>query len=164
MIELDGAIHRMPRMVKGFALAILLTLTLGYSVGMRYLYITSDFDTQGVEENYLGNEEDEEAEEMKFKMPEAKLLAVIHSHLISYALIFSIMGALLLISGVSPRLKRILLIEPFIFSILTFGGLYMLWCGATWISPILMISGIILSIGFYLSVILLTLDFMKNKG
>ncbi len=164
-IELHGIIHRLPTAARLLIAALLVTMTIGYSVGLYYLYITSDFATQGIEQNYLGNEEDEEAMEMKFKMPEAKLLTVIHTHILSYCFIFSLTGVILLISSIPERLKRMLIVEPFILSTLTFGGLYLLWLGERWMVPIVMISGILLTVGFYVTVGLLLRDlFLKRAG
>ena len=164
-IQLHGVMHRLPAAARLLIAALLLTMTIGYSVGLYYLYITSDFNTQGVEQNYLGNEEDEEAMEMKFKMPEAKLLTVIHTHILSYCFIFSLTGVILLISSVPERLKRILIIEPFVLSLLTFGGLYLLWLGERWMAPVVMISGILLTVGFYITVGFLLRDlFLRRTG
>ena len=162
-VDLSGYLHRAPQIVRRAALALLFTLTVGYTVGLRYLYITSDFNATGVEENYLGNEEDEEAEVMKFKMPEAKLLTIIHTHILSYAFIFSLLTILLLISGIHPKIKNFLILEPFILVVLNFGLLYLLWMGCTWLGPVIMITGIILTLSFYLSVILLTKDILISK-
>lgn len=163
-VNMDGLIHRLPSSARMLVVALLVTLSVGYSVGLYYLYMTSDFAPKGIEENYLGNEEDEEAEEMKFKMPEAKLLTVIHTHILSYCFIFSLTGVILLMSSIKERLKRILLVEPFVLSLLTFGGLYLLWMGHLWLTPVVMISGVLLSLGYYLTVGLILWDMVKQKS
>lgn len=162
-IVLHGLIHRISSSARMLVVALLITMTVGYTVGLYYVYITSDFASQGIEENYLGNEEDEAAEEMKFKMPEAKLLTVIHSHILSYCFIFSITGFILLISSVSERLKRLLIVEPFIMSLLTFGGLYFLWAGQLWMAPIVLIAGSLLTLGYYLTIGLLLWNIGKGQ-
>jgi hypothetical protein len=154
-IQLHGIIHRLPNAARLLIGALLVTMTIGYSVGLYYLYITSDFAAQGIEQNYLGNEEDEEALEMKFKMPEAKLLTVIHTHILSYSFIFSLTGVILLISSVPERLKRILIVEPFVLSLLTFGGLYLLWLGQRWMAAVVMVSGILLTLSFFVTIVIL---------
>ncbi len=163
-IVLHGLLQRLPSSARMLIGALLVTMTIGYSVGLYYLYITSDFASQGVEQNYLGNEEDEEALEMKFKMPEAKLLTVIHTHILSYCFIFSLTGVVLVLSSVPERLKRILIVEPFVLSLLTFGGLYLLWAGHRWMVPVVMISGILLTVGFYVTVGLLLRDLVLKRA
>ncbi len=162
-IILHGLVHRLPGPAQMLVVALLITMTVGYSVGVFYLYRTSDFAAQGVQENYLGNEEDENAEVMKFKMPEAKLLTVIHTHILSYCFIFSLTGMILLISSLSERVKRILIVEPFIMSLLTFGGLYFLWAGHLWMAPIVMFAGVLLTVGYYITVGLLLWDVTKSE-
>ncbi|NNK80177.1 MAG: hypothetical protein HKO93_01665 [Flavobacteriales bacterium] len=160
---MNGYLSRAESSVRRFALAIVLTLAIGYSIGMRYLYITSDLTQKGIQENYIGNEEDKDAEVMKFKMPEAKVLTIMHTHILSYTFIFTILGILLMASSLPSKLKSFLIIEPFAMVVLNFGLLYLLWDGLTWVNPLIMISGIILTLGFYLSVVLLVKELIFKK-
>ena len=148
--------------MKSSVLLLIWSLAFGYSAGMVYLQDTTSFEAQGIEENYLGNEEDEEAMELRFKMSRKQLLNIVHSHVISYTLIFFMLASIILFSTVALPWKRLLLIEPPVSILLTFGGLWLLWSGVIWMKYIVMISGMALSLGFYLIVILLTADLIRN--
>jgi predicted RND superfamily exporter protein len=162
-LEIHGLIHRLPDQVRRWALLLIWTLAFGYTAGMFYLVDTTSMAPQGIEENYLGNEDQEDAEKMKFKMTKKQVLNIIHSHVISYSLIFFLLGTVLLLSSVKKPWKTILLIEPLLSLVLTFGGLYLLWTGITWMKYVVMLAGICLSIGFYLTLFLLTLDLVKRQ-
>lgn len=130
---------------------------------MVYLQDTTSFEAQGIEENYLGNETDEEAEELRFKMSRKQVLNIIHSHVISYTLIFFMLASVMIFSSVALPWKRLLLLEPPVSILLTFGGLWLLWSGILWMKYVVMISGMALSIGFYTIIGLLTWDILKKK-
>ena len=160
---LRGRIHDLPGYVKGSLLLLIWTLAFGYTAGMFYLQDTTSFEAQGIEENYLGNESDEEAEELSFKMSRKQVLNIIHSHVISYTLIFFMLATILVFSSVALPWKRVLLIEPPVSILLTFGGLWLLWSGLVWMKYVIMVSGMALSAGFYLMVVMISLDIIKGR-
>jgi hypothetical protein len=55
------------------------------------------------------------------------------------------------------------MIEPFASVILTFGGLYLLWKGITWMTYIVMFSGILMTLTYSLSVLIIFVQLFKNK-
>ena len=59
----------------------ILTISLGYGFGLRYLYLTTEANPTSLQENYLGNEADVDAEVMKFEKTEKSLLTFLHDHL-----------------------------------------------------------------------------------
>ena len=133
---------------RNLLIAFVITLSFGYGTGMYYLTLTSGLQTQSIEENYLGNEADEAALEMKFKKPEKEVVSIIHSHVISFSLIFMAIGGLLLLTSYPPRLKSILVIEPFVSIILTFGGIWLMWQGVSWMKYIIIISGTLMNLAY----------------
>ena len=114
-------------------------------------------------ENYLGNEDDGEAQEMKFKKSDHEMLTLLHTHILSTSFIFFLMGCLLAFTSLSKKLKYFLMIEPFFSIILTFGGLYLLWNGILWMKYIVMISGILMTGVFYLGTLLLIIQLFKKS-
>ena len=133
---------------RNLLIAFVITLSFGYGTGMYYLTLTSGLQTQSIEENYLGNEADGAAMEMKFKKPEKEVVSIIHSHVISFSLIFLAISGLLLMTSYSTRLKSILVIEPFVSIILTFGGIWLMWQGITWMKYVIIISGTLMNLAF----------------
>ncbi len=162
-MQLEGLIHRLPRHSRMFVLAFLLSLSFGYFSGFKYLMNTTHLKVSGIEENYNGNENDEDAEEMKFKKSEVEIFSLIHTHALSMSLIFLALGGILLTTRVPVKLKQFLLIEPFISIIVTFGGIYLLWKDISWMKYIVMISGILLSLSFVVSVLAIIWDLVTHK-
>ena len=50
----------------------------------------------------------------------------------------------------NSRLKWFLLIEPFASTIITFGGIYLLWLELTWVKYIIMFSGFLITTSYIL--------------
>ena len=146
-----------------FLIMFIMCLSVGYATGMYYISISSGFTGQSVSENYLGNEDDEEAEIMKFKMKEKEVLSIVHSHVISFSLIFLALGFLLFHSSFSEKLIAFLAIEPFVSIILTFGGIWLMWKGLDWMKYIVIFSGTLMHFIFISSATLVMVDLIKKR-
>jgi len=148
---------------RNFLIAFVLSLSVGYGTGMYYVSITSGFSDKTVEENYIGNELDEEADILKFKMKEKEILSIIHGHMIIFSLIFLAIGFLLFQSSYSSRVVSFLSIEPFISIIVTFGGIWFMWKGVSWMKYLVIISGTLMHLIYVSSVVLILRDLIKKR-
>lgn len=140
-MEIKNSLGSMPLQFRIFVICFVLVLNLGFFTGFNFVRVTTSLNSQGIEQNYLGNEGDEEAMEMHFKKSEQEILTLIHNHILSLSLIFFILGGLLYMTNVPSKLKSILLFEPFLSLVLTFGGIYVLWRGVIWFKYVIMLSG-----------------------
>lgn len=176
-MKLEGKIHNLPSYAKIFIFAFLLTLSFGYYTGVIFVKHTTEFTPHGIEENYNGNqteevitEDDWENDEwgrenfdpLKYKKSEQEIISIVHAHVISFSLIFLLLGAIVMLTSIPVWLKKILIIEPFISIVLTFGGIWMLWKDITWMKYIVMFSGILLTITFSLSVLIVIQQLLKK--
>jgi hypothetical protein len=150
----DGLLLKFPREIKWFIATFVLVLSVGFYSGLLFVNETSTSKPSGIEENYLGNEADEDAPIMKFKKSEREMLTIVHTHVLSMSLIFFLMGILVWLLKLPKNLKLFLTIEPFISVLLTFGGIYLLWSGVLWFKYIVVFSGILMTISFIASSIL----------
>ena len=148
---------------RSFLIVFIISLTIGYSFGLYYISISSGFTGQTIEENYNGNEDNEAADIMKFKMSEKEVVSIIHGHIVSFSLIFLAIGFLLFQSSYSGKLISFLAIEPFISIIVTFSGIWLLWKGYSWMKFIVIISGTIMHLAFICSVLLIFYDLLKKR-
>lgn len=146
-----------------FIAAFVIVLSVGYFTGLMFVNQTESSSPSGMEVNYLGNEENEEAEVMVFKKGEREMLTILHTHVLSISFIFFLLGGLVSITSLPTKLKSFLMVEPFISIILTFGGIYFLWKGITWVKYIVMISGIVMTIVFVVSAIAVLLQLLKKE-
>ncbi len=151
-MQFHGLLSQFPKEVKLLITAFVLTLSIGFFTGINFVKITSTFQSSGIESNYLGNENDEEAEIMQFKKSEKEILTLIHNHILSMSIIFLLLGGILSLTSMNIRLKTILMFEPFLSIVLTFGGIYILWSGVLWFKYIIMLSGMAMVLSFILSV------------
>ena len=111
----------------------------------------------------MGNEDDEDAEVMKFKKGEREMLTILHTHILSISFIFFLLGGLVAITSLPKKLKAFLMIEPFFSIIITFGGIYLLWNGMLWMKWIVMPSGIVMTVVFVVSVMAVLIQLYKRK-
>ena len=162
MMQFHGQIHQFPRPVRLFILSFLIVLNIGFTTGLLFVGNNQSITPDGMVENYLGNEEDEEARELKFRKSDREMLTLLHTHILSTSFIFFFMGGLLTLTSINRKLKNFLIIEPFFSIILTFGGLYLLWNGILWMKYIVMISGILMSAVFYIGSLLLIIQLFKK--
>ena len=161
-MQIHGQIHHFPRQIKLFILSFLIVLNVGFTTGLLFVGNTQSMTPDGMVENYMGNEEDEEAQEMKFKKSDHEMITLLHTHVLSTSFIFFLLGGLLAFTSLPKKLKYFLMIEPFLSIILTFGGLYLLWNGLLWMKYIVMISGIVMTGVFYLGSLLLIIQLFKK--
>ena len=161
-MELHGLLQTFPKHIKLFIAVFVIMLTVGYGSGLLFVGNTNSNNPSGMEENYLGNEEDENAEVMKFKKGEREMLTILHTHVISISFIFFFLGGLIAMTSLPKKLKTFLMIEPFLSILLTFGGIYLLWKGMLWMKYIVMLSGIVMTIVFVVSVMSILFQLTKK--
>ena len=159
---IDG-IDTFPSYVKQFLLAFVNALSFGYFAGFKFLMGSTSLTPIGIEENYNGNENNETAELMKFKKAEAELITTIHTHILSFSLIFFCTGLVLLSIPISLTIKKLLLIEPFISVVITFGGIWLLWLGYSWFKYVIMISGMLITTTFIVQVLFILHGILKRR-
>jgi len=162
-MPLNGLIYSFPKEVKLLLAAFIIVLSVGFFTGLLFVNETSAANPKGIEEQYLGNEDDEEAITMKFKKSDKEMLSIVHSHILSMALIFFLVGAILCTTKLNYKLKLFLITEPFISVIVTFGGLYLLWKGMTWIKYLVMISGVLMTLSYTASVLIILKQLLLPK-
>jgi len=150
-MQFHGLLMQFPKEVKLLITAFVITLNIGFFTGINFVRITSTFDSNGIEINYLGNENDEDAEIMQFKKSEREIITLVHNHVLSMSLIFFLLGGLLSLTSINKKIKNILMFEPFVSIILTFGGIYILWTGILWFKYVIMLSGIAMVLSIVLS-------------
>ena len=163
-MQLHGLIHTFPKHIKLFIAAFVIVLSIGYITGLLFVKETDSTSLDGIEENYLGNENDEDAAVMKFQKSDREMLTTLHSHILSMSFIFFFLGSLVAITSLPKKLKSLLMIEPFFSIILTFGGIYFLWQGMLWMKYIVMISGIVMTGVFLTASISILLQLLKKEN
>ncbi|NOX65009.1 MAG: hypothetical protein GXO85_04225 [Chlorobi bacterium] len=112
-------------------LALFLTvLTAGVLVGLIYLNFTTDMSPAGTAERWNGSIDETE---MDFEIAEnypksiSEMLATTHTHIISFALIFGIVGFIFNYNSiVKGYWKKFLMLEPIISILVTFSSIWLM--------------------------------------
>ncbi len=163
-MQLHGLIHTFPTQIKLFIAAFVVVLSVGYFTGLLFVRNTESVSPDGIENNYLGNEDEVEVTVMKFEKGEREMLTIIHTHILSMSFIFFLMGGLVAITSLPKKLKGFLMIEPFISVLVTFGGIYFMWKGMHWLKYIIMISGVLMTVVYIISAGGVLLQLFQKKA
>ena len=163
-MDYDGLLLKLPSGIKWFIGTFVLVLSVGFSTGLLFVSQTTTATSTGLVENYLGNEEDLEAEVMKFKKGEREMLTIVHTHILSMSLIFFLLGILVWMTKIPHRLKMFLTIEPLLSVIFTFGGIYLMWSGLLWMKYVVILSGFLMTSSFGISVIMVLYQLIQKPA
>lgn len=163
-MDLNGSIYTFSKELKLLIGAFIIVLSIGFYSGLLFVEETSSINPSGVEEQYLGNEFDDDAMVMKFKKSKREMLTLVHNHILSMSIIFVLLGLITLTTKLNRKLKLVLVLEPFLSIILTFGGLYFLWLGVLWFKYVVIVSGILMTICFTLSVLIILKQLFIKKS
>ena len=150
-MKIDGLLAQLPRGVRVFLACFVVALSIGFYTGLAFFGQTGSTNPSGVATQYLGNEEDEEAEVMIFKKSPREMLTIVHTHVLSMSLIFLLLGALVWACRLPAGLKAFLTIEPFASLLATFGGLCLVWAGWTGWSYLVIFSGGLMTLTYTVS-------------
>ena len=154
-MELRGKLAFLSRELRLLVAVFVITLNVGFFTGINFVKVTTSFKAAGIQSNYLGNEEDEEAEVMKFKKTEREILTLVHNHILSLSIVFFLLALLLHMTGLQEPWRSFLMLEPFLSLVLTFGGIYVLWLGVTWFKYVIMLSGLLMVASIVISSLVL---------
>lgn len=163
-MEFNGVISTLSKDIRIFLASFVVVLSIGFYTGLLFVNETSSTSSKGIEENYLGNEDDEDAEVMKFKKSDREMLTIVHTHILSMSMIFFLLGILVWMTNISKKLKLFLTVEPFLSVILTFGGIYFLWNGVVWMKYVVIFSGILMTLTFMVSSLVVLYKLTQNSA
>lgn len=155
-------IRNFPKPLKLLIGTFLVVLSIGFFTGIQFVDNSTNNTPQGVQENYLGNENDMDTEVMKFKKTEKEMLNIIHAHILSMSLIFFVLGGLVFLTEINSKVKKFLMMEPMLSVLFTFGGIYFMWQGIFWMKYVVMVSGMLMTFSFLASVVLVFWGLMKK--
>lgn len=150
------------RPFKSFLFAFLVVLSVGYFTGLLFVAQTDSTTPKGMLENYNGNEEVEDVAILKFKKGEREMLTILHTHILSIGFIFAFLGLLVWGTELPVFWKKFLMIEPFCSILITFGGIYFLWLGYSFLAYVVMISGLLMTLSYCGGVIAVLMAILKK--
>ncbi|MAR15159.1 MAG: hypothetical protein CMG21_01730 [Candidatus Marinimicrobia bacterium] len=134
--------------LKKLLIYYLVTLGIGFSLGVLYVYLNSEFSSLGMIEQYVGNNDD-----WAPKLPKTlqDLVSHTHEHITMFAIIFLSLALIFSYNNtIKGFWKRFLMLEPFISIIITFGGFFIIRYITTSFSYIIIASSLLMYMCFYI--------------
>lgn len=162
-MEFNGLLRELPRGIRLFLATFVAVLSFGFFTGLFFVNSTDARMPDGIERNYLGNEEDADAEIMIFRKSQREMLTIIHTHILSMSFIFVLLGTLVWMAKLPVKLKLFLTIEPFLSLLITFGGIYLLWLGMLWMKYIVFLSGTLMTATYIVSACLVLNQLLRRR-
>ena len=156
----------LPQKVKYFFSVFLVLMSIGVTIGLIYVYETTEMTAGGTEEHYAGStlEDDMDIPEKYPKELESMLLTT-HTHLISFSFIFFFLGAIFYLNSIiTGGWKTFIIIEPFISILITFGSIWGVRYWSIGFSLLIMIFGILTYFTFYLMVAVSLYELLLKKN
>ncbi|MBF0432156.1 MAG: hypothetical protein HQK83_12805 [Fibrobacteria bacterium] len=126
---MNYSIYQLDPLLKKLFFMIVLTLSVGVLCGLGYLYHTTNMTAKGTVVRFNGSQplasDDEFDIPTEYPKPLGELLLTTHTHILSFSLIFTVMGVLFYGSTlIHGKWKLLLITEPFVSTLLTFGSLW----------------------------------------
>ena len=152
--------------VRYFLLGFIVCLTIGVTVGLVYVWKTTSMSPAGASEHYSGSvvSGDLDIPEKYPKSVESMLLTT-HTHVISFAMIFLVLGGIFSLNSlIKGSLKTFVIIEPFITVLGTFGSIWGMRYLSSVYSYLSIIFGVMTYFTFYFMVGVVLYDLILKKN
>ena len=145
-------LYQLPGKIKLFLFWVVINITCGVGLGLFYISNTTHFSIIGTTEHFIGSDVNKEFEiPEKYPKPLSELLTTTHNHIISLTFIFIIMGYIFYFSSIfSENMKIIIILEPFLSILTTFGGIWLISFGYPLFIYLIMLSGILMYLCFFI--------------
>jgi hypothetical protein len=154
----------LPQEIRLMTLLFLFCMLFGYGASFTVLIDQTSLTPSGIEENYNGNEDNEEADIIKFKKSKFEMLTTIHSHVFTLSLLFLTIGAMVYFTGLPTSLKYFLMLEPMVSLMVSFGSLIFMWQGHIAFKYLVYLSGGLMHTAFVVTIFLLIRELYFPKS
>lgn len=159
-------LYQLNRDFKIFLSIFLIVLSVGVSFGLVFLYHTTSYDKDITSERLIDTkefvEEDFGINESKAKST-GEILMTTHNHILGFAFIFFLTGGIFYFNSlVSNFWKTILISEPLVSTVVSFGSLWLVrFWGSDWIY-LTILSAILMYTSFFLMVAISIFDLNRQ--
>ena len=120
-------LKNLPQDIKYLLSIFLISIGLGIASGLFYVYITTNINTNGITERFNGSEVVDDEIPVNFPKPIENMILTTHNHLITFSLISLILALIFYFNSIiKGRIKTIILVEPFIGTIIMFGSMWLM--------------------------------------
>ena len=121
------ALKDLDQTAKYFLALFLLTISIGITIGLFYVYLTTDLNNQGIVEQFNGSAVQGNDIPVKFEKPLENMILTTHNHINTFSIITLLIGIIFYFNSiVSGKIKLFFILEPFISILLTFSSMWMM--------------------------------------
>ncbi|MFQ6677143.1 MAG: hypothetical protein ACE5D0_02380 [Fidelibacterota bacterium] len=157
-------LNKLDESLRWFLISFIIVISLGVSLGLIYVNLTTHMSADQTYERIAGSQTDEYEIPEHFPKSLENLLLTTHTHVISFALIFVMMGGLFYFNSIlSGGWKLFLMIEPLVAILTTFGSFW----GIRYIHPafsyLTIFSGVLMYLSFYIVAGICFVDLVLKK-
>jgi len=139
-----------PAILRTLARWVVIVQVVGYTTSLVFVWHTTRLTPGGIESRYRGADLEAVEGAMQFPKSFAEMLTITHTHLLSMAVIFVVMGiGVVLCERVSERWKRLLVAEPFVALLVSFAAMWLMRYGDARFAWLLEASSSVLAVTFY---------------
>lgn len=131
----------------------------GYTVGLVFVWQTTRMTPQGAVDRYRGVDPELTEGAMQFPKSLAEMLGTTHNHVLGMAALFAVTGlGVALCSWPGERLRRLLIIEPFVAILVSFSSMWLMRFVDPRFAWLMYVSGTLMALTFYAHCALILLD------
>ena len=141
----------------------LIIMSLGIFTGLLYINHTTDMSVFGTLEQYTGSEVKEYDIPEKFPKEYESMLLISHQHIVSFAFISFVIGAIFNFNTIiNQKLKKFLIIEPYISIFITFSSMWLMRYFNSNFVYLLIISSTLMYLCWYVMILVSLYDLNRK--
>jgi len=143
--------RQLPGPLRALGKWITIVQLVGYTTSLLFILHTTGMTPPGVAARYRGADSTVAEGSMQFPKSYAEMLTITHTHLLSMAAIFVFSGvALGLCERPGERWRQLLIVEPFVALLVSFGSMWLMRYVDARFSWLLSLSSAVMALTFYL--------------
>ncbi|MBC8312360.1 MAG: hypothetical protein H8E72_08635 [Candidatus Marinimicrobia bacterium] len=147
-------LYQLENNLKYWLSLFLVVMSIGVTIGLIYVRTTTNISAEGTVHRYAGSEVKDEFDIPEhYPKPVSDMLMTTHNHIITFAMIFGLIGMLFYFNSIiDGTWKFILMAEPLISTLVTFGSIWGIRFIAPQFSYITIVSGVLMYVTYYVMV------------
>ena len=156
----------LPKDLKYLLSAFLIIMLIGVSVGLAYVYTSTNMTSTGIVEQFNGSEMDNDTDiPEKFPKPIENMLLTTHNHLLTFSIITLLLGLIFYFNSIITGFKKtILIIEPFITTFIMFASLWIMKYLIPSFVYLMIISSFLTYLCWYLMIMISVYELLLKKN
>ncbi|MDQ7818436.1 MAG: hypothetical protein RDU14_15520 [Melioribacteraceae bacterium] len=152
--------------LKTFLAVYLIIIAIGVFIGLIYLSQTTSMTPKGTVERFNGSQTETDEFDLpdSYPKPISELLVSTHNHILGLSFIFFSAGLIFYFNSiVKGIIKTILMVEPLISIIITFGSIWLIRFVDPAFVYLTFLSSTLMYIGFYVIIFISVFDLLFKK-